>query len=122
MGVRFFSCESCKSPASEYNEIFCEGCEGHLCGCAIPEELSPFIRIWEDIWEFVDTDEKDNLIPRSEDYEEKAELINRFLTYNSNTYGLVLKKDFCPICNKGKENRKDPEYEEYLRLKKKFER
>ena len=40
---------------------------------------------------------------------------------NFHKYGIELKKEFCPICNKEKGLEKDPEYKEYLRLKNKFE-
>lgn len=123
MGVDFFSCENCKEVRSEYNEIYCEKCESHLCKCVIPEELKKYINIWEDVWEYITTDDEDNIIPadNSEYDEEVVELFKKYLTYNSETYGLLLKKEYCPVCKLREELNEDPEYKNYLRLKKKFE-
>ena len=123
MGVRFFSCENCKEARSEYDEIYCEKCERQLCQCSIPKELKKYISIWEDVWEYITTDDKDNIIPAddSEYDEEVVELFKKYLTYDSETYGLLLKKEYCPLCKLDEKLSEDPEYKEYLRLKNKFE-
>ena len=120
MSVRFFTCKDCKETSSEYNEIICEKCESSLCGCIIPTELKDYIDCWDQIWHYIDADENDNIIAR-EGYEDDLEVFKKYLNYNSSTYGLVLKEEYCPICNKKKKDEQDPEYKEYLRLKEKFE-
>ena len=120
MGVRFFTCGNCKGISSEYNEVYCPKCGEQLCQCAIPEELKKYIRIWEDVWEYVTTDAEDNFIPAEGCEEDLTELFSKYLVYDSYDWGLELKPEYCPICNKEKEFEKDPEYKEYLRLKEKF--
>lgn len=120
MSVRFFTCKNCHEASSEYNEIHCEECEQSLCGCAIPEELKNYLKCWEDVWEYIDIDEHDNIVA-AKGYESSIDTFKKYLKYDPYEYGLELKKEYCPICNKKKELEKDPEYEEYLRLKAKFE-
>lgn len=120
MGVRFFTCKNCRSASSEYNEIHCEGCEKSMCSCAIPEELKDYLNCWEDVWEYINIDDNDELIA-NKDYDDYLPVFKKYLKYDFHKYGIELKKEFCPICNKEKELEKDPEYKEYLRLKNKFE-
>ena len=121
MGVSFFTCQNCKNVSSEYSRIYCEKCESEMCGCAIPEELKKYISIWEDVWSYITTDQYDNIIPAKDSEEDLSELFKKYLTYDGNMYGLEIKEEFCPVCQKNKKHENDPEYEEYLRLKKKFE-
>ena len=121
MGVRFFTCKNCHQPSSEYNEVKCQECGNSLCDCAIPQELKDYFDCWDSIWSYIDVDDEDNIVAR-EGYEDYLEVFKKYLTYDSNTYGIVLKEEYCPLCQKRKENEKDPEYREYLRLKEKFER
>ena len=120
MGVRFFTCKNCHEASSEYNEICCEECESNLCGCAIPEELKKYLNCWEDLWEYIDIDENDEVVAKK-GHENTLETFRKYITYDFHKYGLELKKEHCPICNKKKRLKQDPEYKEYLRLKAKFE-
>lgn len=105
MSIRFFTCKNCNSPASEYNEIYCESCESQLCSCSIPDELKSFINIWEDLWDYVEIDGYDNITYKSDgEDKEKTDIIKKYITYDFNKYGLELKKEFCPICNKKTKN------------------
>ena len=122
MGVRYFVCKNCQTAESEYNEVFCEKCESQLCSCAIPEELKEYIKIWEDIWEYIKIDADDNIIPKSKTCDKEVEIIKKYLIYDSKGYGIELKHEYCPICNREDKNKIDPEYKEYLRLKAKFEK
>ena len=125
MSVSWFTCSNCHEVSSEYDRIYCEECETELCGCAIPKELKKYISIWENVWSCVQTDSEDNFIPIEEAEmlceDNLPELFNKYLKYDGNTYGLVLRKEYCPICAKRAQFKEDPEYQEYLRLKKKFE-
>ena len=122
MGVDYFSCQNCGDAVSEYDKVYCEKCESELCSCAMPKEISKLCNCWEDVWEYIATDNEDNIrqnVNCSEDY---SELFKKYLAYDSDTYGLELKEEFCPICQRRKEMEKDPEYKEYLRLKAKFDK
>ena len=124
MSVRFFHCKGCGEEASEYDEITCESCGNSLCSCTIPEELQEYLSCWDEVWRYIDTEyieEKDEyrVIARNGN-EGKLPLFGKYLSY-SNDYGLALREKYCPICKKRKEDEKDPEYKEYLRLKEKFE-
>jgi len=125
MGVDYFSCENCGRAASEYDEIHCEKCESSLCSCAMPDEIAQLCGCWEDIWNFINTDINNKIIPSSawkgEDGKKYVKLFKKYLSVNDD-YGVVLKEKYCPICQKRKEDEKDPEYKEYLRLKAKFEK
>lgn len=121
MGVDYFSCENCGAATSEYDKVFCEKCESRMCSCAMPEEIAKLCGCWEDVWNYMTTDDKDNIIPRKGLNEDYSELFKKYLTYDTYKYGLELKEEFCPICQKRKVDEKDPEYENYLRLKRKFE-
>ena len=120
MSVWYFSCENCNEAASEYDEIHCEKCESALCSCAMPEEIHKLCGCWEDIWNHINTDKDNNIIPKVEEDEEKAAIFRKYLSCND-YYGIVLKEEYCPVCQRRKENEKDPEYAEYLRLKAKFD-
>lgn len=120
MGVNFFSCDSCHEVASEYDEIWCENCEAHLCSCAMPQELSEIISCWEDTWEYIGIDRDNNIQPNANVDKDYSKIFRKYLSYNDD-YGLVLKEEYCPICQCRKEMEKDPEYKEYLRLKAKFD-
>ena len=121
MSVTFFTCKNCSEVKSEYDRIYCHECESELCSCAIPEELKKYVNIWEDVWEYVTTDNEDNFVASSDADEDLSELFSKYLTYDGCTYGLTLKKEYCPICALKEKYKDDPEYKEYLRLKKKFE-
>ena len=122
MSVSFFTCKNCNEVSSEYNRIYCQECETELCDCTIPEELKKYINIWEDVWDYVGVDHDDKFISNKDAKEDLAELFNKYLIYDSHMYGLALRKEYCPICALKAKYEEDPEYEEYLRLKKKFER
>jgi hypothetical protein len=110
--------------AAKYDEIYCEKCESSLCSCAMPDEIAQLCGCWEDIWNFINTDINNKIIPsaawKGEDGKKYVKIFKKYLSVNDD-YGLVLKEKYCPICQKRKEDEKDPEYKEYLRLKAKFE-
>ena len=122
MGVDLFTCENCHGVSTEYDEIWCEE-EHQLCGCAMPEELGKAFGggiVWDDLFGIITEDDNYNVIPRDEADKDKTEIIQKYLTSNDD-YGIVLRKEHCPVCQRIKKNKQDPEYEEYLRLKIKFE-
>ena len=119
MGVRYFNCKGCGNPSSEFDEIVCEDCHGSFCSCAVPDELKEFISCWDEVWRFVSVDEENNLVSKP-GHEDTLEVFKKYLNYNGDTYGLVLRKEYCPRCSRAAELAKDPEYKEYLRLKEKF--
>jgi hypothetical protein len=121
MGVDYFSCENCREASSEYNEIYCEKCESRLCDCVMPDELSKLCGCWDDAWYFITTDGNNNIIKAQGCKEDYTKLFKKYCSVNDD-YGLVLKEEYCPICQREKENKEDPEYKEYLRLKAKFEK
>ena len=121
MGVDYFSCASCNEAHSEYDRIYCENCENNFCSCVMPDELAKTFGCWDDVWLAITVDENDNIIPREEKYSDITEVIKQYCIVDNTMYGLELKHEYCPICKKEKENKLDPEYEEYLRLKRKFE-
>ena len=120
MSVDLFSCDYCKGAATEYDRIYCE--HGHeLCNCVMPTEIAKLCGCWEDVYCYITIDEHDKIIKREQCEHDYSELFSNFLTYNGDTYGILLKSEYCPLCSKIKQNSLDPEYQEYLRLKKKFE-
>ena len=126
MGVDYFSCENCRRVATEYDEIHCEKCESSLCSCAMPDEIAQLCQGWDDIFAYIseryvaETNETVIIKQSDEVSDETLEIFKKYLTFNDD-YGIVLKEEYCPICQKRKENEKDFEYKEYLRLKAKFE-
>lgn len=121
MSVWYFSCKNCGGAASEYDEIHCEKCESEMCSCAMPDEIEKLCGCWEDVWYYINYDRDNNIIKAENCEEDYTELFKKYFSVNDN-YGLVLKEEYCPVCQRGKENEKDPEYKEYLRLKAKFEK
>lgn len=120
MGVDYFSCDSCRGAASEYDEIWCEKCESQLCSCAMPQELSEIMECWEDAWKYIGVDKDNQIQHNASSKEDYTEIFRKYLSSNDD-YGLVLKEEYCPVCQRRKEMEKDPEYREYLRLKAKFD-
>lgn len=120
MGVEYFSCDNCGEAASEYDEIYCEECESPLCGCVMPDEIAQLCSCWEDIWIFIQINPGNKIVKNKICKEDYVKLFRKYLK-GSFDYGVVLKKEYCPICQRREENSKDPEYKEYLRLKAKFE-
>lgn len=120
MSVWYFSCQNCGEASSEYDEIHCEKCESELCSCVRPEEISELCGCWDDIWKYVTYDTDHNIVKSDKCGKDYTELFKKYFSANDD-YGIVLKEEYCPICQKRKENEKDPEYAEYLRLKAKFE-
>ena len=106
MGVYYFTCENCREARSEYDQITCEN-EHYLCSRCLPEELSK-IGIADDI----------HLLCNKEDA--TNEMLQKYIV-ETDEFGWTLRKEYCPVCQKEERNKKDPEYSEYLRLKKKFE-
>ena len=124
MSVWYFSCENCREAHSEYNEIHCEECENSLCSCAMPDEIRELCGCWEDIFKYITESPEIGesvIIKRNDDVsDETLKIFKKYLAINDD-YGIVLKEEYCPVCQKRKINEKDSEYEEYLRLKAKFE-
>ena len=120
MSVWYFSCANCNSAQSEYNEIHCETCESSLCDCAMPDEIHELCNCWEDIWNFINVNSQNKIVKDKACKEDYVKLFRKYLTCNDD-YGVVLREEYCPICQRRKENEKDPEYKEYLRLKAKFD-
>jgi hypothetical protein len=120
MGVDYFSCANCGEAHSEYDQITCDKCESYLCSCAMPEELQKQCGCWEDIYLYITTDSEGNIVKARDCNEDDSEIFRKYLTVNED-YGVVLKEEYCPICTRRKKNSEDPEYQEYLRLKAKFE-
>ena len=120
MSVWYFSCKNCGGTVSEYDEIHCEKCESEMCSCAMPEEIRKLCGCWEDVWNYINYDRDNNIVKAEKCEKDYTELFKKYFSVNDD-YGLVLKESYCPICQKRKEDEKDPEYEEYLRLKAKFE-
>ena len=106
MSVDYFICENCNGAHSEYDRIICEN-EHYLCSGCLPEELSK-IGICDDIHLMCNKEYTTN------------EILQKYIV-ETNEFGWTLKKEFCPECQREERNKKDPEYKEYLRLKKKFE-
>ena len=106
MSVWYYTCKNCNEPASEYDIINCEN--GHeLCSDCLPFELST-IGTADDIFREC----------------HKEILTNKMLQkyiINTREYGYSLREEFCPVCQREIRNKQDPEYQEYLRLKDKFE-
>lgn len=121
MSVWYFSCKNCGEAASEYDEIHCEKCESEMCSCAMPDEIGELCECWEDVWYFITTDVNNKIVKAKECKEDYTKLFRKYFSVNDD-YGLVLKEEYCPVCQKEKDNEKDPEYKEYLRLKVKFEK
>lgn len=106
MSVDYFICENCNEAHSEYDRIICEN-EHYLCSGCLPEELSK-IGICDDIHLMCNKEYTTN------------EILQKYIV-ETDEFGWTLKKEFCPVCQREERNKKDPEYKEYLRLKKKFE-
>ena len=120
MGVDYFVCRNCGEAHSEYDQITCENCEQYLCSCAMPDEISRLCGCWDDVWGYIRTDRDDNIVAKEGTDEATLAIFQKYLSINED-YGLVLKEEYCPLCQRAKEQSKDPEYLEYLRLKAKFE-
>ena len=118
--VDYFSCQNCNQASSEYDEIHCATCESNLCSCAMPDEIAELCSCWEDIWNFIRTNSSNKIIKNPACKQDYTKIFRKYLTSNDE-YGLALKEEYCPICQREKENEKDPEYKEYLRLKTKFD-
>ena len=122
MGVSYFSCDNCGNATSEYDQVYCHNCERTMCSCAMPDEIHKLCGCWEDVWNYVTTDKDDNIVKNPNCEEDYSGLFNKYLIYNTYRYGLELKEEFCPLCNKDKKYMNDPEYKEYLKLKAKFDK
>ena len=120
MSVWYFSCKNCGDAASEYNEIHCEACEVTLCDCVMPKEIKDLCNVWDNLYEYVTSDKDNNIIGKEGTDKATVEVFRKYLSCNDD-YGIVLKEEYCPICQKRLKNEQDPEYKEYLRLKEKFE-
>lgn len=122
MGVDYFSCDNCHEAHSEYNEIWCEG-EHQLCNCAMPQEIEDICgATWDNIHDYITYGKEEGTVEiRSELVREEDEKVFQKYLSSNDDYGIVLKKEYCPLCQRIEKNKQDPEYEEYLRLKRKFE-
>lgn len=115
MSVDYFVCESCGEPLSEYHEFQCEN-EHTICTYCLPKDLQNLGS--EDSHYGVCVNDLYGICRNN--WNENKEVLQKYIVENED-YGYVLKKEWCPICQKEEKYKDDPQYQEYLRLKKIYE-